>query len=62
MPSRIRQLHRQSPRTLADDDGIRTAYAAHGSELYRFAMRALGDVGEAEDVVQETFLKGWRAA
>ncbi len=44
------------------DDGFDEAYAAHGSELYRFAMRALGDSGAAQDVVQETFLRAWRAA
>ena len=52
-----------SPRTpLARDEGVREAYAAHGGELYRFALRALGDVGAAQDVVQETFLRAWRAA
>jgi RNA polymerase sigma-70 factor (ECF subfamily) len=47
---------------LADDDGLRAAYAAHGRELYRFALRGLGDAGAAQDVVQETFLRAWRAA
>lgn len=41
---------------------MRRAYAAHGPELYRFALRALGDRGAAEDVVQETFVRAWRAA
>lgn len=36
--------------------------AAHGPELYRFAQRALGDAGAAQDVVQDTFLRAWRAA
>ncbi|RYJ05277.1 MAG: sigma-70 family RNA polymerase sigma factor [Actinomycetales bacterium] len=48
--------------SLARDEGVREAYAAHGGELYRFAMRALGDAGAAQDVVQETFLRAWRAA
>ena len=51
-----------SSATLARDDGVREAYAAHAGELYRFAMRALGDAGAAQDVVQETFLRAWRAA
>lgn len=42
--------------------GIRAAYAAHGGELYRYAMRALRDAGAAQDVVQETFLRAWLAA
>ena len=47
---------------LADDDGVRAAYRAHGSELYRFVLRGLGDPGAAQDVVQEAFLRAWRAA
>ena len=33
-----------------------------GGELYRMALRALNDVGLAEEAVQETFLRAWRAA
>jgi RNA polymerase sigma-70 factor (ECF subfamily) len=41
---------------------LRSAYNAHGAELYRFAHRQLGDGGAAQDVVQETFLRAWRAS
>ena len=47
---------------LGSDDGVRTVYRAHGSELYRFALRSLGDPGLAEEAVQETFLRAWQAA
>jgi RNA polymerase sigma-70 factor (ECF subfamily) len=47
---------------LSDDVGLRAAYAAHGSELYRFVLRGLGDPGLAQDAVQETFLRAWQAA
>ena len=47
---------------LATDDGVRAVYAAHGPELYRFAMRSLGDRGLAEEAVQETFLRAWQAS
>src|SRR5215471_3730144 len=47
---------------LASDDGVRTVYAAHGPELFRFALRSLGDGGLAEEAVQETFLRAWQAA
>lgn len=47
---------------LADEQGLRRAYAAHGGELYRLARRSLGDPGLAEEAVQETFLRAWRAA
>jgi RNA polymerase sigma-70 factor (ECF subfamily) len=40
---------------------VRDAYAAHSGELYGFAMRSLGDSGLAEEAVQETFLRAWRA-
>jgi RNA polymerase sigma-70 factor, ECF subfamily len=46
---------------LGNETGVRAAYAAHGGELYRFALRALGDAGAAEEAVQETFLRAWRA-
>ncbi|GAA1302134.1 sigma-70 family RNA polymerase sigma factor [Saccharothrix xinjiangensis] len=47
---------------LAAEDGVRAAYAAHGPELYRYAYRQLGDDGAAQEVVQEVFLRAWRAA
>jgi RNA polymerase sigma-70 factor, ECF subfamily len=46
---------------LADERGVREAYAAHSGELYGFAVRSLGDRGLAEEAVQETFLRAWRA-
>ncbi|MCW2584023.1 MAG: polymerase, sigma-24 subunit, subfamily [Klenkia sp.] len=50
-----------TPRAVERFDA-REAYAAHGAELYRFALRQLGDGGAAQDVVQEVFLRAWRAA
>ena len=41
---------------------VRVAYAAHGAELYWFALRSLGDAGLAEEAVQDTFVRAWRAA
>jgi RNA polymerase sigma-70 factor (ECF subfamily) len=46
--------------TLREEPGLRAAYAAHGRELYGFALRSLGDTGLAEEAVQETFLRAWR--
>ncbi len=46
---------------LTGERGVREAYAAHASELYGFAMRSLDDAGLAEEAVQETFLRAWRA-
>lgn len=47
---------------LGDENAVCAAYNAHGPELYRFVLRGLGDPGAAQDVVQETFLRAWRAA
>jgi RNA polymerase sigma-70 factor (ECF subfamily) len=47
---------------LRDADGIDDAYRAHGAALLRFATRSLGDRGLAEEAVQETFVRAWRAA
>ena len=45
-----------------DEDEVYAAYLLHGPELYRFVLRGLRDPGAAQDVVQETFLRAWRAA
>src|SRR5690242_3746586 len=50
-----------STASLTEDREIRDAYAAHSGELYGFALRSLGDAGLAEEAVQETFLRAWRA-
>ncbi len=47
---------------LDSESALRAAYAAHGAELYRFALRQLGDDGTAQEVVQEVFLRAWRRA
>jgi RNA polymerase sigma-70 factor (ECF subfamily) len=46
---------------LTRERDVREAYAAHAGELYGFATRSLGDSGLAEEAVQETFLRAWRA-
>jgi len=58
-PGRLRAVRTPA---LATDDGLRASYRAHAGELFRFALRSLGDRGMAEEVVQETFLRAWRAA
>lgn len=49
------------PGALTRERDVREAYAAHAGELYGFARRSLGDGGLAEEAVQETFLRAWRA-
>jgi RNA polymerase sigma-70 factor, ECF subfamily len=57
----VRAVSSIKSRQLTDEQGLRAAYAAHGGELYRFALRALNDSGAAEEAVQETFVRAWRA-
>src|SRR5215213_3914834 len=46
---------------LTRESDVREAYAAHAGELYGFALRSLEDPGMAEEAVQDTFLRAWRA-
>ena len=55
------QLGASTRGALSRERDIREAYAAHAGELYGFAARSLGDSGLAEEAVQETFLRAWRA-
>jgi RNA polymerase sigma-70 factor, ECF subfamily len=48
-------------RESADESGLSAAFTAHGGELYGYARRVLGDSGLAEEAVQETFIRAWRA-
>lgn len=41
---------------------MRAAYDRYGGELYGYALNALADHQLAEDVVQETFIRAWKAA
>lgn len=45
----------------ADAEGLGDAFLAHGGEMYGFARRATDDAGAAEEIVQETFVRAWRA-
>jgi RNA polymerase sigma-70 factor (ECF subfamily) len=42
------------------DRWVSDAYAAHAGELYGFALHALRDDANAEEAVQETFVRAWR--
>jgi len=55
------QLGTSTRGALSRERDVREAYAAHSGELYGFAVRSLGDTGLAEEAVQETFVRAWRA-
>lgn len=48
--------------SLGSEKGVRAAYHEYGGELLGFARNALGDTQLAEEVVQEVFLRAWRAS
>ena len=69
MKSRLRTSDRDSSdRALVaaiearDADALGELYDRHAARLLGLAHRILGDTGEAEEVVQETFLHAWKAA
>ena len=43
-----------------DSEAFRALVERHGRAVYRLALRMTGDASDAEDVVQETFLKAYR--
>ncbi len=47
---------------LSGESGLRLAWTAHADELFGYARKALGDSTAAEEAVQETFVRAWRAA
>jgi RNA polymerase sigma-70 factor (ECF subfamily) len=47
---------------LDSEAAMAQAYDVHAGELYGFALRGLEDRGLAEEAVQETFVRAWRAA
>ena len=60
--ARLRDRQPETVVDLRDERELRAIYHAHGPELYRFVQRQLGDASEAQDVVQDVFLRAWRAA
>jgi RNA polymerase sigma-70 factor, ECF subfamily len=54
---------RPDARPTADDEFIRTLYAEHGADLFRYALGLTGgDTHRAEDLLQEAMLRAWRTA
>jgi RNA polymerase sigma-70 factor, ECF subfamily len=49
------------PSMASEVNDLRVLYDAHGSEIFRFCTRTLGDRSLAEEATQECFLKAWRA-
>ncbi len=44
-----------------DEQAFEALFLRHRDRLYRFCVHRLGSRSEAEDAVQETFLRAWRA-
>jgi RNA polymerase sigma-70 factor (ECF subfamily) len=47
---------------LACESGLRRAWDDYAGELYGYARRSLGDAAAAEEALQETFVRAWKAA
>ncbi len=45
-----------------DPEAVRSVYRSHGRLVYAVAYKVLGDRSLAEEAVQQTFVKAWRAA
>ena len=55
--------HRLLERFAAGDpDAIRVVYDAYSRPVFSLALHALGDRGLAEEALQDTFVKAWKAA
>jgi RNA polymerase sigma-70 factor (ECF subfamily) len=52
----------KSLQTAGSEESMRALYRTYGPELYGFAVSALGDRGQAEELVQEVFTRVWRKA
>jgi RNA polymerase sigma-70 factor, ECF subfamily len=50
----------KSTTTLSDPAAFERAYDQHARGVYRAAYRVLGSAAQAQDVVQDVFLKLWR--
>lgn len=47
--------------TAGAEDEFRVLYERYAGVIRRYAMKFLGDAGQAEDVLQETMIRAWRA-
>ena len=47
---------------LSADRGLSEAWDRHAAELYGYAVRVLRDHDEADEALQETFVRAWRSA
>lgn len=58
------EIGRRTMRRFAegDPDAVRRLYERYGRAVFTVAVRALDDRGLAEEAVQQTFLRAWRAA
>jgi DNA-directed RNA polymerase specialized sigma24 family protein len=52
-------VRRQAPSE--QDDWLQDAYDDHRRELHAHCYRLAGNVADANDLMQETFLRAWRA-
>ena len=62
LPRFTREMHEATPAAAPDEPaGFRELVLAHSRMVFRLACRITGNEADAEDVVQETFWKAYRA-
>ena len=54
------QMYEDTAMNLSDPTAFERAYDEHARGVYRAAYRVLGNAAQAQDVVQDVFLKLWR--
>lgn len=56
------RIGRRVEDSVADEAGLRRAWAAQAGQLHGVAVRVVGERDLAEEVVAETFVRAWRSA
>lgn len=62
MPAHDESLLLRDLRSDRGEEAARALYRTYAGELYGFALNRLGDRGQAEEVVQDVFMRVWRHA